>query len=89
LVFVAGFMALAMLLLAGPLAHLPKPVLAATIVVAVLGGFTLGHYRDAWRYARAEGVLMAAVTAAVLLWSIGAALALGVVGSIALLIQRT
>lgn len=89
LVFVAGFMFLAMLLLAGPLAHLPKPVLAATIVVAVLGGFTLGHYREAWRYARAEGLMMVAVTATVLLWSIGAALALGVVGSIALLIQRT
>ncbi len=89
LVFVAVFMALAMLLLAGPLAHLPKPVLAATIVVAVLGGFTLRHYGEAWRYARAEGLLMAAVTAAVLLWSIGAALALGVVGSVALLIQRT
>lgn len=89
LVFVAAFMGLAMLLLAGPLAHLPKPVLAATIVVAVLGGFTVRHYREAWRYARAEGFLMAAVTAAVLLWSIGAALAIGVVGSIALLIQRT
>ncbi len=89
LVFVAGFMALAMVLLAGPLAHLPKPVLAATIVVAVLGGFTLRHYAEAWRYARAEGLLMAAVSATVLLWSAGAALALGVVGSIALLIQRT
>jgi SulP family sulfate permease len=89
LVFVAVFMLLAMLLLAEPLAHLPKPVLAATIVVAVLGGFSLRHYEEAWRYARAEGLLMAAVTAAVLLWSIGAALALGVVGSIALLIQRT
>lgn len=89
LVFVAVFMGLAMLLLAEPLAHLPKPVLAATIVVAVLGGFTLRHYGEAWRYARAEGLLMAAVTAAVLLWSIGAALALGVVGSVALLIQRT
>jgi SulP family sulfate permease len=89
LVFVAGFMGLAMLLLAGPLAHLPKPVLAATIVVAVLSGFSLRPYREAWRYARAEGLLMAAVTAAVLLWSVGAALALGVVGSIALLIQRT
>ena len=89
LVFVAVFMLLAMLLLATPLAHLPKPVLAATIVVAVLGGFSLRHYEEAWRYARAEGLLMAAVTAAVLLWSIGAALALGVVGSIALLIQRT
>lgn len=89
LVFVAVFMGLAMLLLAGPLAHLPKPVLAATIVVAVLGGFSLQPYRDAWRYARAEGLLMAAVTAAVLLWSIAAALAIGVVGSVALLIQRT
>ncbi|MDR7333254.1 SulP family inorganic anion transporter [Roseateles asaccharophilus] len=89
LVFVAAFMALAMLLLAGPLAHLPKPVLAATIVVAVLGGFTLRHYAEAWRYARAEGLLMAAVSTTVLLWSAGAALALGVVGSIALLIQRT
>ena len=39
LVFVALFMGLAMVALAGPLAHLPKPVLAATIVVAVLGGF--------------------------------------------------
>jgi SulP family sulfate permease len=89
LVFVAVFMMLAMLLLARPLAYLPKPVLAATILVAVLGGFTLRHYREAWAYARAEGLLMAAVTATVLLWSVGAALALGVVGSIALLIQRT
>jgi SulP family sulfate permease len=89
LVFVAGFMFLAMLLLAGPLAHLPKPVLAATIVVAVLGGFSLRPYREAWRYAWPEGLLMAAVTVAVLTWSIAAALAIGVVGSIALLLQRT
>lgn len=89
LVFVAVFMSLALLLLAAPLAHLPKPVLAATIVVAVLGGFTLRHYGEAWRYARAEGLLMVAVTAAVLLWSVGAALAIGVAGSVALLIQRT
>lgn len=89
LVFVAVFMFLAMLLLAEPLAHLPKPVLAATIVVAVLGGFSLRPYREVWRYARAEGLLMLAVTAAVLLWSIALALAIGVVGSVALLIQRT
>jgi len=89
LVFVAVFMLLAVLLLAGPLAHLPKPVLAATIVVAVLSGFSLRHYAEAWRYSRAEGLLMAAVSAALLLWSIGAALAIGVVGSVALLLQRT
>lgn len=89
LVCVAGFMFIAMLVLAEPLAHLPKPVLAATIVVAVLGGFSLQPYREAWRYARAEGLLMVAVTVAVLCWSIAAALAIGVVGSVALLIQRT
>lgn len=89
LVFVAVFMLLAMLLLAAPLAHLPKPVLAATIVVAVLGGFSLRHYAEVWRYSRPEGLLMVAVSAAVLLWSIGAALAIGVIGSIALLLQRT
>jgi SulP family sulfate permease len=89
LVSVAGCMFIAMLLLAAPLAHLPKPVLAATIIVAVLGGFSLRPYREAWRYARAEGLLMVAVTVAVLCWSIAAALAIGVVGSIALLIQRT
>jgi len=89
LVFVCAFMFVAMLVLAGPLAHLPKPVLAATIVVAVLGGFSLQPYREAWRYARAEGLLMVAVTVAVLCWSIAAALAIGVVGSVALLIQRT
>ncbi len=89
LAFVALFMALAMLMLADPLAHLPKPVLAATILVAVLGGFSLRPYQEAWRYARAEGLLMLAVTVAVLTWSIAAALAIGVVGSVALLIQRT
>lgn len=89
LVYVAAFMFIGMLALAEPLAHCPKPVLAATIVVAVLGGFSLRPYREAWRYARAEGLLMVAVTAAVLCWSIAAALAIGVVGSVALLIQRT
>lgn len=89
LVFVAMFMTLALVLLAEPLAHCPKPVLAATIVVAVLGGFSLRPYLQAWRYAPAEGLLMVAVSATVLLWSVAAALALGVVGSVALLIQRT
>jgi SulP family sulfate permease len=89
LVFLAGFMGLAMLLLAGPLAYLPKPVLAATIVLAVLSGVSWQPYRDAWRYARAEGALMLLVSAAVLLWNLGAGLALGVLGSIALLLQHT
>ncbi|MDN3918992.1 SulP family inorganic anion transporter [Roseateles violae] len=87
--FIAVFMALAMLLLAAPLAWLPKAVLAATIMVAVLSGLRFEPYRDAWRYAPAEGLLMLAVTALVLLVSVAAGLALGVLGSIALLLQRT
>jgi sulfate permease, SulP family len=87
--FIAVVMGLAMLLLAGPLAVLPKAVLAATIMVAVLSGLKLRPYREAWHYARPEALLMLAVTLLVLLWSVTAALGLGVLGSIALLLQRT
>lgn len=88
-VFIALAMGVAMLALAGPLALLPKAVLGATILVAVLSGLKLGPYRDAWRYAKPEGLLMVAVSLMVLCWSVTAALGLGVLGSIALLLQRT
>lgn len=88
-VFVAGFMGLALLLLVEPLAWLPKSVLAATILVAVLSGLKWQPFVDAWRYARPEALLMAAVSLLVLCWSVAAALALGVLASIALLLQRT
>lgn len=88
-VFVAGFMTLALLLLATPLAWLPKSVLAASILVAVLAGLSLAPYWQAWRYARQEALLMLAVTLLVLCWSMAAALGFGVLGSIALLLQRT
>jgi SulP family sulfate permease len=88
-VFIAAFMALAMWVLAEPLAWLPKSVLAATILVAVLSGLKLQPYREAWAYARPEALLMVAVTACVLGWSLAGALGLGVLGSIALLLQRT
>ncbi len=87
--FVAVFMLLAMLLLATPLAWLPKAVLAATILVAVLSGLKFKPYAEAWRYARPEALLMGAVTLIVLCWSVAAGLGLGVLGSIALLLKRT
>lgn len=87
--FVAGFMGLAMLALAAPLAWLPKSVLAATIIVAVLSGFNLQPYRDAWRYARPEALLMIVVTVIVVCVSVGMGLGVGVLGSIALMLQRT
>ena len=89
MVFIAGLMGLAMWLLATPLAYLPKAVLAATIMVAVLSGLRVAPYLDAWRYARPEALLMFSVTAIVLCWSVAAGLGLGVLGSIALLLQRT
>jgi len=87
--FIAGFMGLAMLALAAPLAWLPKSVLAATIIVAVLSGFKLQPYRDAWRYARPEALLMIVVTLVVVCVSVIMGLGVGVLGSIALMLQRT
>jgi len=88
-VFTAALMGLAMLLLGRPLAALPAAVLAATIVVAVLSVFDTRPFREAWRYARSEGVLMIVVAALTLLLGVAWALAFGVAASIALLLQRT
>lgn len=88
-VYIAALMALALLLLAEPLAWLPKSVLAATIMVAVLSGLKWQPFVEAWRYARSEALLMVAVTLIVLCWSVAAALGLGVLGSIALLLKRS
>jgi sulfate permease, SulP family len=71
------------------LAWCPKPVLAASIMAAVLAGVSLQPYRDAWRYDRAEALLMTVVTLLVLGVSITAALGLGVLGAIALLLKRS
>jgi SulP family sulfate permease len=85
----ALFMALAMLLLATPLAWLPKAVLAATIMVAVLGVIEWRAFGEAWRYARSELAVMGVVAALVLLASAQWALATGVALSIGLLLQRS
>jgi sulfate permease, SulP family len=88
-VFTALRIALVVLLLSAPLAQLPNAVLAATIVVAVLPMFDARPFRDAWRYSRSEGALMAGVAAATVSMGVAWALAVGVAGSIALLLQRT
>lgn len=88
-VFTAVMMALAMLLLARPLAWLPQAVLAATIVVAVVSGFTLKPFRLAWRYSHSEWAVMVAVTVATMIQGVTWALAMGVALSIALLLRRT
>nr|WP_295076786.1 SulP family inorganic anion transporter [uncultured Roseateles sp.] len=86
---VAVFMLLALLLLADALAWLPKTVLSATILVAVLSGLKLQPFGQAWRYARPEALLMLLVTLTVLGVNLSVGLGLGVLGSIALLLQRS
>jgi SulP family sulfate permease len=87
--FAALFMALAMLLLAAPLGWLPRTVLAATIVAAVLGVVEWRAFAEAWRYARSEFVVMLVVATLVLLASAQWALGAGVALTIALLLQRS
>lgn len=85
----ALLMALAMLLLAAPLGWLPRAVLAASIVIAVLGVVEWRAFAEAWRYARSEFAVMVVVVALTLFVSAEAALATGVAASIALLLQRS
>ena len=71
------------------LAALPKAVLAATIVVAVLPMVEWQPFRRAWAYAKPEALLMGAVALLVLTVGSGWALSVGVLGAVALLLQRT
>jgi len=85
----ALLMALAVWLFAAPLGWLPRAVLAASIVTAVLGVVEWRAFAEAWRYARSEFVVMGVVAALTFLVSSQAALAVGVVLSIGLLLQRS
>jgi SulP family sulfate permease len=85
----AVLMALVIVLFSRPLALMPATVLAATILVAVVAGLDLAPLREAWRYSRPEGALMAVVAALTLLSGVAWALSAGVAASIALLLQRT
>ncbi len=85
----ALMMALTMLLLSTPLAWLPKAVLAASIVIAVLGVVEWRAFADAWRYARGEWAVMAAVAVLTMMAGSQWALGVGVALSIGLLLQRS
>jgi SulP family sulfate permease len=88
-VWTALFLGVAILLMGGLLAWLPKAVLAATIVVAVLSLVDLKPFAEAWRWSRAEFGVMVLVAALTLLAGVDEALLVGVIASVALLLQRT
>lgn len=85
----ALLMALAMLLLTAPLAWLPRAVLAASIVIAVLGVVEWRAFAEAWRYSPPEFGVMVGVGALTLFVGSEAALVAGVVLSVGLLLQRS
>ena len=88
-VWTALFLAVAVLVLGDVLRFLPKAVLAATIVVAVLSLVDLKPFRQAWRYSRLEFALMALVAALTMTLGVEEALGVGVLAAAGLLLQRT
>ena len=88
-VWTALGLALVLMLAGNLLGWLPKAVLAATIIVAVLGLLDLEPFRLAWRYARAEFALMLAVAGLTVFAGVEPALLAGVVAAVALLLRNT
>ena len=73
-----------------PLLHnLPHAVLAATIIVAVLGLVDLGALARTWRYSREDALAMAATMLGVLLVGVEEGILLGVGLSLLLFLWRT
>ena len=88
-VWTALGLALVLALVGDLLGWLPKAVLAATIIVAVLGLVDLEPFGLAWRYARAECALMLTVAALTVCAGVEPALLAGVVVAVALLLRNT
>ncbi|NVD97362.1 SulP family inorganic anion transporter [Massilia sp. BJB1822] len=87
-IITAGLLALALIAPTGWLALLPLPVLAATIIVAVLGMLELDTLRTAWRYDRVDALAWLVTGVGVLLLGVEAGVVVGVMLSMAALIWR-
>jgi len=84
----AALLAAALIAPTGWLALLPLPVLAATIIVAVLGLLELDIVRTAWQYDRGDVLAWAATCLGVLLLGVEAGVVVGVALSMGTLIWR-
>lgn len=85
----AALMALTLLLLTPLFFYLPRTVLAAIIIVAVLDLIDVRTFRDAWRYNKADAVSLAATFVSVLAAGVEAGIVFGLAVSIALYLWRT
>jgi SulP family sulfate permease len=84
----AVLLACALLAPTGWLALLPLPVLAATIIVAVLGMLEMGILRTAWQYDRGDALAWGATCLGVLVLGVEAGVVIGVALSMGTLIWR-
>jgi SulP family sulfate permease len=87
-VIAAALMALVLLGFTGPFERLPLAVLAATIILAVVGLIDLEVPRHAWRYDRADAVAWAGTALGVLALGVEAGIAAGVALSIGTFMWR-
>ncbi|WP_028105212.1 SulP family inorganic anion transporter [Pseudoduganella violaceinigra] len=87
-IITACLLALALVAPTGWLALLPMPVLAATIIVAVLGMLELDTLRTAWRYDRGDALAWFATGAGVVALGVEAGVLIGVALSMGTLIWR-
>lgn len=87
-IITAALLALALVAPTGWLALLPLPVLAATIIVAVLGMLDLSTLTTSWRYDRADAAALLATGAGVLALGVEAGVVVGVALSMGALIWR-
>lgn len=88
-VWTALFLAIAIALVGDVLQYLPRAVLAATVIVAVLSLVDFSPFVLAWRYSRSEFAVMLMVTLLTLSTDVEKALLAGAIVSVALLLQRT
>jgi SulP family sulfate permease len=84
----AVLLACALMAPTGWLALLPLPVLAATIIVAVLGMLEMGILRTAWQYDRGDALAWGATCLGVLVLGVEAGVVIGVALSMGTLIWR-
>jgi SulP family sulfate permease len=88
-VFSAGLIAVALCVPNAWLSLIPLPVLAATIIVAVLGMVDVSTLAESWRHDRSDAATLLATTAGVLFLGVEEGVLMGVMLSFASLIWRS
>ena len=88
-IITAGLMLLTVIFLTPLFYYLPQAVLAAIILVAVLGLFDAAVFRSTWRYSQSDAVTLGITFLAVLFISVEIGILLGIASGVGLYLYRT